>query len=308
MFARVTSLLFVLLVLLTAGCNGVNLSLSPAVEGKQTTFEAPLDGATSASAGLSALVSGIRVEPLPADSGQLIAADIGYVGELTTTVTGEAAKTIVIRDVLTSFSYNGPALTFDTRLNAGVPLNLNASSSSGDMQFNLADFTLTGLSASTSSGRVQAQLPASGAAYPVTASSSSGNIEFTVADGAAINFESISTSSGAVTVTGGTGSVLNGASISTSSGDVMLTFSGPAAAEFRISTSSGRTTVVVPEGAAVRLEIASNSSGAITVPDWLPQVEGGEKTGAWESAGYADAEQRILIVVTSTSSGDITVL
>jgi hypothetical protein len=294
------------LMVLATGCQALNSVTTPVVEGKQMTFEAPLDGARRALVTLASLVSDVVVEPLDADSAQLIAADIGYVGNLTTRSDGAETRTVVIRDELNSFSYNGPRIAFDVGLNTVPALRLDVSSMSGDARLNLTDFNLTGLSVSTASGRVEAQLPASAAPYPVTVDTSSGDVQLTVADGAAVQFETIRTASGSVTITSGSGD-LAATAVNTSSGNITLTFNGAVTADFRVGTASGAITVDAPEGAPLRLEVVTNASGAVTVPDSMARIEGSGRVGIWETVDYQNAQQRILIVVTADASGDITI-
>ncbi len=282
-------------------------SRSPIVDAKHTTFEAPLAGASSLTAELAALVSDVIVEPLASGSEQLVTADIGYIGELTTTAEGEGARSLVIRDALNSYSYNGPEIAFDIRLNPTLPLNLTAASASGALRLNLSEFDLTGLSVSTASGDIALQLPVSSAAYAVEVSSASGDMVLNAAPAAVITLSRVSSASGRVTVNAGRGAMLDGGNITSSSGDIELNLSDAVSASFRLVTASGDISVTVPERAPVRLEVQSNASGSIRVPAGMAQVSGGSRSGAWETASYASSEQRYLIVVTSTSSGDVTV-
>lgn len=306
MRTRAAGLLIAALAVLAGGCQTVGLR-SPIAEPKQTTFEAPLAGASSVTAEFVALVSDVLVGPLGANSDQLVTADIGYIGELTATAEGEGARTLILRDVLNSYSYNGPEIRFDIRLNPALPLNLTAASASGDLRLNLTDFDLTSLVVSSASGDIAVQLPASSAAYPVEASNASGDIVLTAAPDSVITLSRVSTASGRVTVNAGDGAMLEGGNISSSSGDVELNLTDAASGSFRLVTASGDITAAVPEGSAVRLEVQSNASGSIRVPPSMAPVSGGARSGAWETANYASSEQRFLIVVTSTASGDVTV-
>lgn len=305
---RFAALLAVGLMVLAAGCETVSTEVSsPIVEAKQTTYEVPLDGATSAEITLNSLVSAVNIEPLDPSSPLLLYAEIGYVGELTTTSEGDALKKVVISDEMTSFSYNGSPLAFDVDLNWLPSISLEVTSMSGDANLNLRDFNLNRLSVSTASGEVEAQLPASAGVYPVNVSTASGDVSLTLADGAAVQFESITTASGNVSITSGDGGALAGTSIDTSSGNITLTFNGPVTAGFRVGTASGDITVEAPDGVPVRLEVVSNVSGSVTVPEDMPQIQGEGDLGIWEQTGFQDTEQRILIVVTTNVSGGITI-
>jgi len=291
-----------------AGCQPMtSVVTSPTVEAKHTTWEVPLDGAVSADLTIASLVSAVNLEPLDPSSQLLLAAELGYVGELTTTAEGAEERIVTITDELSSFSYNGPPLAFNLGLNRLPAVRLNVSSGSGAVNLNLRDFNLNGLTVSAASGAVSAALPAGSAQYPVNALSASGDIEFTLADDAAVQFESISTASGAIRVTAGSGGEIVGTAVNSSSGDITLTFPGGVTADFRVATASGYITVNVPDGLPVRLEVVSNASGTVTVLAGMTQVQGQGNRGVWQTANYPETGPRIEIIVTSTASGDVTI-
>ena len=283
----------------------MNAPAAPTVTPQQTTFEAPLEGATSADVTIGSLVSDVSIEPLDPSSPLLVVAEIGYIGQLTTTSEGAEHKTVVIQDELNSYSYNGPALAFDIALNRLPAVGLNVTASSGSVNLNLGAFNLNRLDISTASGAVEAQLPAGSGPYPVNVTTASGDVTFTLADSAAVQFESISTSSGNVRITSGEGGVIAGTQVGSSSGSITFVFRGEVNAGFRVSTSSGDITVEAPADVPVRLEIVSNASGEVTVRSDMTQIQGEGDLGIWESAGYNEEGAHVLIVVTSTASGDV---
>jgi hypothetical protein len=253
-------------------------------------------------------VSSVRVEPIDPASALLLDANLEYIGTLTTTAEGDAERTVVISDEIRSYSYNGPPLAFDISLNQLPTLGLDVTSSSGDVNLNLAPFNLNRLTVSTASGAVTAALPAGSGVYPVNTVTASGDVTYTTADNAAIQFESIQTSSGNVTINGGNGGALVGTMVNTSSGTITLNFGEhPITAGFRVGTSSGNIVVNVPDGVPVRLEVVSNASGTISVPAGMAQTTGEGNIGVWQTADYPEEGQRIDIIITSTASGDVTV-
>lgn len=300
-----------LLALALAGCEAMNVSNtvnSPTVVGKETTWEVPLEGATGAAVTINSLVSSVSIEPLDPTSPLLLAAELEYVGTLTTTAEGDAEKTVVISDELQSYSYNGPPLAFNISVNRLPALALDVTSSSGDVNLNLAQFNVNRFDVSTASGAVEASLPAGSGLYVVNTVTASGDVTFTAADNAVIQFESIQTSSGNVTVNGGDGGALVGTMVNTSSGTVTLNFGQhPITAGFRVGTSSGNIVVNVPDGVAVRLEVVSNASGSVSVPAGMTQTQGEGDLGVWQTANYSDEGPHIEVIVTSTASGDVTV-
>jgi predicted membrane protein len=208
---------------------------------------------------------------------------------------------------MNSYSYNGPPLTFAISLNRLPTLGLDVTTSSGDVNLNLAPFNVNRLNVSTASGAVQATLPAGSGVYPVNTVSASGDVTYTLADDVAVQFESIQTSSGNVTINGGNGGAVVGTMVNTSSGRITLNFGQhPITAGFRVGTSSGDIVVNVPDGVPVRLEVVSNASGTVSVPAGMTQTNGQGNLGVWQTADYPETGQRIEIIVTSTASGDVT--
>ncbi|MFN8378912.1 MAG: DUF4097 family beta strand repeat-containing protein [Anaerolineae bacterium] len=312
MQVRMAAFAGALVALALAGCgNNVTSGTvnSPTVEAKQTTYEVPLDNATTVDLTVGSLVSDVNVEPLDPSSPLLLYAELGYVGNLTTTAEGAEARTVTINDELNSYSYNGPNLAFDIGLNRLPSVRMRVSASSGDVNLNLRNFNLLGLDVSTASGSVSAELPAGSGPYVVNTQTASGAVEFTLADDTAVQFESITTSSGDIRITAGNSGAIVGTMVNSSSGNVTLNFPSEVTAGFRIGTSSGNIIVNVPDGVPVRLEVVSNASGDVSVPAGMTQIQGQGDLGVWQTADYPDSgtTPRIEIIVTSTASGDVTI-
>ncbi|MBL8146752.1 MAG: DUF4097 family beta strand repeat protein [Anaerolineae bacterium] len=308
MVVRMAALCGALAALALAACQPLaNMANSPTAEARHTTYEVPLDGATSADLIIGSVVSAIHIQPLDPSSPLLLTAELGYIGELTTTAEGAEDRTVTITDELNNASYNGPPLAFTIGLNRLPAVRLNVSSSSGDVNLNLRNFNVNALAVSTASGAVSALLPAGSGLYPVNALTASGDIEFTLADNAAVQFQSISTASGDIRITAGNGGDIAGTMVNSSSGDITLTFPAEVTAGFRIGTSSGNITIHVPDGLPVRLEVVSNASGTVNVPASMTQVQGQSDLGVWQTAGYPETGPRVEIIITSTASGDVTI-
>ena len=73
--------------------------------------------------------------------------------------------------------------------------------------------------------------------------------------------------------------------------------------------ASGSLNVRLPESVGVRVEVNDSGSGSINVRSSLNRVSGAgrDKTGTWESAGYAQSDSKILIVVDNAGSGSINI-
>jgi len=76
-----------------------------------------------------------------------------------------------------------------------------------------------------------------------------------------------------------------------------------------LSAASGSVNISLPSNPAARVEVQNSGSGSVNVTGGLSRQTGGsrDKTGAWESASYASATQRILIVVTDLGSGSFNI-
>jgi hypothetical protein len=73
--------------------------------------------------------------------------------------------------------------------------------------------------------------------------------------------------------------------------------------------ASGSLNLNLPASSAVRVEVRDSGSGSINVRSSLNRVSGGgrDKTGTWESAGYAQSDQKLLIIVDNAGSGSINI-
>jgi len=72
--------------------------------------------------------------------------------------------------------------------------------------------------------------------------------------------------------------------------------------------ASGSISLELPGNAEVRIEVMNSGSGSLNLPRGLTQVEKGNgDEGIWETAGYANASQRILIRVQDIGSGSLNI-
>jgi hypothetical protein len=76
-----------------------------------------------------------------------------------------------------------------------------------------------------------------------------------------------------------------------------------------LHAASGSLNLNLPESAAVRIEVRDSGSGSINVPGNLNRLNGSgrDKTGTWESQGFATAEQKLTILVEDAGSGSINI-
>ena len=73
--------------------------------------------------------------------------------------------------------------------------------------------------------------------------------------------------------------------------------------------ASGSLNVNLPASAAVHIDIRDSGSGSINVPGSLNRLNGSgrDKTGTWESQGFATAEMKVTIIVDDAGSGSINI-
>jgi hypothetical protein len=73
--------------------------------------------------------------------------------------------------------------------------------------------------------------------------------------------------------------------------------------------ASGSLSLNLPESTAVRIEVQDSGSGSINIPGSLNRTSGSgrDKTGAWESQGFASADQKLTIIVEDAGSGSINI-
>ncbi len=319
--------LLALPLLLGAACGTIS-NLTSATP-KQAEYNAPAHETNAAVVTLSASPEGITITPLASGGENYFDAKIDYIGtmQFSADAANDGNYNVTLKEDANNLNYSGDPLKWEVGIDPSIPLTLDVHSSSGTLTFNLQDYTLNKFSADTSSGGIDAQLPRTDVEYEAAVTSSSGAVALNAADNSQINFTAISTSSGGISLDAGSDSIIS-AAVDTSSGVVTLTSGegtklnatinsssgrinlNPALnsdVHYMITTSSGAITADVPDGAAVHLEIVQNSSGGVNVPDWLPRISGEDKTGVWETAGFDQAERKIIIVVTRTSSGAVTV-
>jgi len=93
------------------------------------------------------------------------------------------------------------------------------------------------------------------------------------------------------------------------SGSLDLTLPADGSLTLYVSTGSGSASLLLPAGAAARLEIQDDGSGSVSVSSSLVKQPGSDRddTGIWETAGYAQAKNKINIVFTGVGSGSISI-
>jgi hypothetical protein len=243
---------------------GPSLGWAKGAEIKTANYQEAVGDTQSAHVSLDLSVADTTVKAL-SDSNELFQADVKYTGDLDYEVSGEADKTISLRQINASndsFSIMGwnvwgdtKKLTWDIGLSKNVPLDLEVNSGVSNSTLDLQDVQLTGLHLDSGVGTVNLTVPSMPDSYAVDIDGGAGSTNITVEEGTAVNF----------TIKGGVGAVV----------------------------------VDVPEGSAVRVE-GSTGVGSVNLPANYASVDGkaskfvGED-GVWETAGFDNSDRPIII-------------
>ncbi len=250
---------------------------------KTERFSAPIDGATSARVDLGLSVGEARITAL-ADAETLIDANLTYVGNIDFAASGDAEKTVRLRQTWDHFlGWLNPAnwfhapmeLKWDIGLSPHVPMTLEVAGGVGKSWLDLYSLQVSDLRVSGGTGRLEMVLPAVSAGYTATVTGGTGSVDVKVPDGASVG----------MSLSGGTGAI-------------RLSVGEGAAVNARITGGTGRVTVEVPRDAAVHLK-AQTGVGSIAVPPHFARLAGGEQfvgqSGVWETPNFSQAERQITI-------------
>ena len=251
-------------------------------------FSEPLGSAETARITLDLASAQTRVFSISDDNP--IDAELTHTGTIEFNASGDEHKEVQLDHTDRARCINLSFFSRRTQGNIGlsrdVPLDLRIDSGSVQATLDLEDLNVSALELDGGSGRTTLNLPAgeTGTRYEVDINGGSGKTEIEVADDAAINMV-IDGGSGALTVNLGR--------------DV--------AADVELSGGSGGTRINFPSGAAVRLEADGDGSGSLNAGGGLERVSGQGDRGGWETPGFGNAEQRIVITIRDVGSGSITV-
>lgn len=261
------------------------------VELRHERFTEQLGQATSATVNLELSHAPTTITS-PAESGVLIDADLRYRGTVDFEVSGGARRRVDLSHAGTSgiwignWGPTGKDEAWTISLAGGLPLDLSLDLSSGRTDADLRGVSARSILVEASSGSVTAQLPAVQAVrYSTNWEASSGDARVEVAPGATLDME-----------------------LGMSSGSFVLVIGRDVDAQVRVKGSSGTLRIDVADDAAVQLDVRRSSSGSVRVPARMVEVQRGrDDEGVWETAGFADAARKVVIVVERMSSGDISI-
>lgn len=239
-------------------------------------FSTPLDAATSARVRVDFSVGESNIRALPAESPNLLEADLSYVGEIELTSEGAAEKTVRLSQkagASTWFNKRQP-LRWDVALTRSIPLDLDVHCGAGRVDLDLSALRLIGFNIASGAGEVIINFPAG--EYHAKVGGGVGRTSLSIPNEAFVNLK-----------------------LSSGAGEVNLDIAQGASVNAHINGGVGEFNINLPEGAAVRLE-ARTGIGSINVGGLLQRISSSsgefwDKSGVWETANFEDAERQIVI-------------
>lgn len=184
----------------------------------------------------------------------------------------------------------GTALPFIRRgrwtigLPTALPVYLTIASRSAETSVDLTRISLADLIIDAGSGQLSASLPGVGSVYSAAVSGGSGRIALGIAPGASVDLAA-RFRSGATELFVGEGTDLR----------------------LGLRTGSGAVTLDLPDTAPIRLTIADDGSGRVTVPNFLVRRSGNGDRGSWESSNLDLGGRVIEVTISEAGSGAITI-
>jgi hypothetical protein len=254
---------------------GPSLGLGSSVQVQHAQYTEPKDGATSAQVNIGTALGALHVDPL-SDSGNLMEADINYVGSIEYNSEGDTNRQIQLTNdndggmnVFGFFSLlsRHEEADWNIALDPTVPLDLTLSNGTGSSDLNLSELTLMRLNVSNGTGSINLNLPAADASYDAQVSTGTGSTDIAIPEGAAL--------------------------------------------DLRLSSGTGSVNIDVPDGAAVRIE-ASTGTGSINLPSGWQRVAGNDNSvtgdsGTWETDGFANADSAKITIHYDGGTGSLSV-
>ncbi len=307
LFSRSAPLLGALLGLLLVGALFYMLLFAPPMEGDSAIFEvgdfrielpaitsgevqesrftADLNNTEAAEITLDLSSGTTTVEALDAGSDLLFEADVKHILPMAFVDTGgRMDREIILGTQEGAVGVNLSTtedLTWDIGIHPDVETALSVDVGSGQAILNLAGLTLTDFTMEGGAGRAEVSLPAG--RYNMALDVESGVVDVNVPAGAI----------GFIRIEGGAGMLMFDVA---STNDL----------EIEVNGESGGITIRVPDDAAVQVIVRDSGSGSVSVPPSFDQVErGDDDEGVWQTPGFEDAADQIIITLRDVGSGSI---
>jgi hypothetical protein len=251
---------------------------------KHGQYSAPLGNGTSARVRLDLSVGETTIKPLPADSTQLIEADLTYVGEIKFVTEGETERVVHLAQVAGASDWfrsffgwisTRRSLRWDILLSPALPMDLEIHTGVGESEIDLSGLHVTAFRFGGGTGEVDLHLPGAKAAYNGTINNGVGEMTITIPDDVTTDLD-----------------------VRMGTGESTFRFGENVAANVEINGGIGECTLIFPEGAAVRIE-SKQGIGAVRVPPRFARMGGADSswggTGVWQTVNYDAAERKITV-------------
>ena len=237
-----------------------NMTGDSEVELETAFLETPRNGATSARASIGFSVGRAILSALPADSDSLFTAQIAYVGEYEFEVTGDAERSISLRQKgrmpknIAGLVNNAKGIEWHIALAQNIPWRLHLKGGLGETDINLSSLLVDDIKLDTGVGKAALTLPHQ-------------KRDFNVDIGGGV-------------------------------GKTDLTLPANSGGRLKISGGVGEVNVLVAPDSALRLK-GTAGLGKISLPESLVGISGGEgfigTDGVWETPDFASAERQTRI-------------
>jgi len=234
----------------------------------QENFTAPLSSATSVNYDLETAAEPVDIYALSSTSTDLIDADLTHQGQINFNVSGTTNKQVSLSEISNPNDWLSWAFTNNhMKWNVGLAAGIPT------------DITLNG-----GSGSINADLGGI-KVRSLTADLGSGSSNFSLVQ-----------ADQDVTV-----------DLNSGSGSVNISLPAETNVTLLLQSGSGSMTVQLPATSAVRVEVMDSGSGSLNLPGSLTHISGDNNIGTWQSEGYDQANERILIKILDRGSGSISI-
>ncbi len=238
---------------------------------------------------------------------------VGQVETRTFTVPVEQNRSATINLSLSSFSTNIQALPasssnlFDATIHYTGTLNFSNVGSNGNMDIRLSQSGFPSFwfgSVLDGSDRSWDINLSPNVPIALTIDAASGSSDFDLR-GLQLTSLKVDSASGSTNLSLPTSAQAYTVDFSGASGSADISLPANTSLTMHLDGASGSMNVSLPAGAAVHVEVQHTGSGSVNLPGNLTRLSGSgrDKAGTWESAGYAQAAQKIQLIITDLGSG-----
>lgn len=191
---RFTTIAVLGAILVLAGCISTDTSES-------TFYSETLGESTSAVVALQIPFQNTTIRTLEAGSGNLITANVDYIGDIEFSATGNDVKSVRLAEDIGLKVYEGDTpLTWDVKLTQGLPINLSIDSASELLDADLSGVQLAGFILKVTSGEATVILPENQEAYDAELNITGGETRLFVPPGEGVQLKSMALTGGQISI------------------------------------------------------------------------------------------------------------